>query len=90
MLRKGCPKIKYVHIFQIGLDPLPPPHLKCTRLENNFRFFLSIHKKINLFKCKLWGEPPPLLEKAYILNFFAPFPKLVSHAFPPDLQNIMI
>ena len=33
-------------------------------------FEASFHCVLTFLKCKLWGQPPPLLEKVYISDFF--------------------
>ena len=53
--------LQNVNFFQIGLDPL---------FDFFLFFFFVDSQKIDLIECKLWGRPPSLLEKVYILNFF--------------------
>ena len=46
---------------------------------------LEIFQNSKSQKCKLWGQPPPFLEKVYILNFFYDgFPKYPVK-YPPHL-----
>ena len=74
-----CPKALYV-----ALRTYPNTFLclKKSILEPLFTEY-------RLFLCKLWGQPPPLLEKVNILNFFAPFPYIENKdfIFSSDLCN---
>ena len=55
-----------LNFFQISLDLPPSQHVNFFK---SILDLLAMYQQNYLIKCKLWGRPPYLLEKLYILIF---------------------